>query len=456
MADVRKDVKKEIAQVGELARSITRLSWALSLLGVKQIENLISANQPSQSEAKAAAAFSSITKATTSELGERSEPIFQVGDQQQRLMLDLMHNLLTPQSFTPRGLVKMGFDVTQQSAEVVRLLAPWRESRCALQEFQNKLEAFNLFAHVDLTLHIESPEEGRLPELIKKTEALDSYRAVWATEGLGYYLATKFCERSGAPRSLLNGERGGKVPERSLVALHAGMGLAIANRLMATISSGSQKSKIRHVLDQFATDCRDNSRMGYTGAAYESLGLVTRNLYPQMIPKLDPELRQIDENLAGYFWHGVGRGIYFAPTNFFPDGNSLARALKMARQEPPHELGRRNALAGLTWAMTLINIRNPEILESFLKNHGSQLGDRDAFSNGVGSSVMIWRDSTVADDYLREFLRHHPSDTTVAARWEQMIRRPCTEALENVYPVLKARGRLGECFHYMDLSAQGQ
>lgn len=354
-------------------------------------------------------------------------------------------------AFTPRSVTRLAFDVMQQSVGAVRLFAPWPQARLALQEFQNKLEAFDLFAHVDSILPIPSQGQLHLPELLRKIEALGPYRAVWATEGLGYYLATRFCEQSEAPRKLLNGELRGEIPEKRLAALHSGMGLAIADRLLKTIDSTSHESEIRRVLDQFVMVCRNNSRPGYIGAVYESLGLVTRNLYPQMIPKLDQELGKIDEDLAAYFWHGIGRGIYFAPTNFLPDFNS-GRPVRMTHQEPPHELGRRNALAGLAWAMTLVNIRHPEILESFLKNNSSQLGDGTAFSNGVSSSVIIWRDSTGDDPCLEAFCAYQPdaSDRRQGARWEQTVRRPCLRSLEYVYPALKARRRLGEVFHCHD------
>ena len=362
-----------------------------------------------------------------------------------------MRNAITLESLTPRGMMKMSFDLMQQSAEIGRLLVPWQEGRLALQEFQNKLETFDLFAHVDSALAIPAQSEVRLSELLRRADALEPYRAVWTTEGLGYYLAARFCEQHMTPRNLLNGERGEEIPEKALAALHSGMGLAIADRFLKTITPESHKSTIRKVIDQFLMACRDNARSGYLGAVYESLGLVTRNLYPQLIPKLDQELGKIGEDLVGHFWHGVGRGIYFAPTNFLPDGNS-GRAVKMTSQEPPHELGRRNALAGLAWAITLVNIRHPEILESFLKHHGDQLDDSDAFINGVSSAVIIWRDSTADDPSLEAFCNHQPdsSDTTLVERWEQMVRHPCLRALEHIYTALKARRRLGEVFHYHD------
>ena len=70
------------------------------------------------------------------------------------------------------------------------------------------------------------------------------------------------------------------LPEQSLFALHAGMGLALANRILKTVAPCSHDSEIRRVLEQFVVLCRDNSRNGYTATAYESLGLVAHNLYP--------------------------------------------------------------------------------------------------------------------------------------------------------------------------------
>jgi hypothetical protein len=360
-------------------------------------------------------------------------------------------NALPLETLTPRGAVKLGFDVMQQSAAICRLFVPWPESHRVLQEFQNKLEAYTLFAHVDSTLGIPPDAEVRLPELIRRIEAWSPYRAVWATEGLGYYLVNMLCGQGKDLQTLLHGEHSCELPERSLVPLHSGMGLAIATRLLQTINSRSTESEIRRTVDQFVMVCRDNSLTGYAGAAYESLGLVTRNLYPQLVRRLDEELRKIDEDLAAYFWHGVGRGIYFAPTNFLPGDNSW-RALKQTSQEPPHESGKRNALAGLAWAMTLVNIRHPEILASFVEHHHSEFGDRAAFVNGVSSASMIWRDSTADDPSLKAFCNYQPgsSDKSPVKEWDQMVRRPCMEALEDVYPALKSRGGLGEVFRCHD------
>src|SRR5262249_11421336 len=175
-------------------------------------------------------------------------------------------------------------------------------------------------------------------------------------------------------------------------ALHAGMGLSFANRLLETIKPGSPGGRVREVLGQFVELCKENSTNGYQGAAYESLGLVARNLYPHMVRSIDQQLSAIHGDLVGYFWHGVGRAIYFAPTNFWPDGRSPDRGVEMALRVSPHEVARLNSLAGLTWALTLVNIRQPEIMQSLLKRQGRLLNEDGAFSNGLSSAIIIWQD----------------------------------------------------------------
>lgn len=352
---------------------------------------------------------------------------------------------------TPRSMIRLALETIQQSAATARLFVPWPEIRLSLQEFQNKLDAFKLFEHVDSVLQIKSEPEVCLGELVKRTEMLDPYRAVWATEGLGHYWANRSWRQGKPPQNLLTDKRC-ELPLKSLCALHAGMGLAFADQLMKTLDSSSREVEIRSVLERFIVVCRENSKAGYAGVAYESLGLVTRNLYPHMIPQVEQELRKFDERLLDYFWHGVGRGIYFAPANFFPDSNSSKWALKMTRQQPSDDKGRINALSGFSWALTLVNIRHPEILENLLRNHAHELND--GFTNGVSSSVVIWLNSAPNDRSLEAFCEYttDPSNDVLAAQWEQMVRRPCRETLNRIYPVLQKQQSFEDLFRYSDLS----
>jgi hypothetical protein len=437
----------------ELVKSIISFSWAMSLFGIKQLANTVTPRDPSQGMNRAANAFHSVTRATEEQLGDLMSEAFGYGDRMQRGVIDLAYSILTFDDLTPRRMVKVTVDAMQLSADAFKLLVPGQGTRVLFQEFKNKLQAFDLFEHVDSALQLQSGTHLPLPELVERASALGPYLAVWATEGVGHYYAERFWEQNGAPKSLLRGENVGALPAASMTALHAGMGLSFADRLLQTVSPRSSIFEVRRALKLFVALCKDNSRDGFEGAAYESLGLVARNLYPQMVQIIDQQLAEVYADLIGYFWHGVGRAIYFAPTNSLRCTSSPWRAVEMSEREPPHELGRLNALSGLAWALNLVNIRQPEIMETLLKHHGNRLSESDAFSNGVMSSIIIWRDSTLHDYDITRLHQYEPdpSDPSLVELWNCQVRRSCEDALR-YYGVLKEHNCLGSVFCYQSLS----
>ncbi|MGH8067241.1 MAG: hypothetical protein ACRERE_18795, partial [Candidatus Entotheonellia bacterium] len=177
--------------------------------------------------------------------------------------------------------------------------------------------------------------------------------------------------------------------------------------------------------------------------------------YPQMVRIVDRRLSAIDPDIVDYFWHGVGRGLYFLPINALPCCSSTWRGIEMAQEEAPHRSGRLNALGGLAWALTLVNIRHPAILEVFLKRYGDVLAANDAFATGVSSSLMIWHDMARGDPYLRAFLQYQPdpSHPRPVQVWHSQVREPSHAALQRYYGVLQARHGLGEIFRHQALSA---
>ena len=63
--------------------------------------------------------------------------------------------------------------------------------------------------------------------------------------------------------------------------LHAGVGLAFAERLLEGVTPTTPGPAVRPVLRRFLALCRGNSRPGYVGAALESLGLVAGSSTPR-------------------------------------------------------------------------------------------------------------------------------------------------------------------------------
>jgi hypothetical protein len=165
-----------------------------------------------------------------------------------------------------------------------------------------------------------------------------------------------------------------------------------------------------------------------------------------MVRALDEALLAIDPGMAAYFWHGIGRALYFLPTAFFPGARLLDTVLRRAQEEPPHALGCRNATAGAAWAFTLVNMREPRIMEEFLSQDGSRIPDQQAFENGVQSSLVIWRDCAEHDPYLRAFREHTPdaSDPNALRLWQYVS--PLDRNTAHAYQRIADQGRMGELF----------
>ncbi|MEK6279432.1 MAG: hypothetical protein AABN95_03685 [Acidobacteriota bacterium] len=432
----REDVPAETDSIRELVKSWASSTWAVVLLSVSQLGRMLEATD----SRRGTDAFESVTRAVESQLNQEMRMFFQTGDQLQKGLTNAMFGDFTDADLS-RLTARTAFDVARCVAATTACLSPGRQNRLAWLELQNKLETFNLFAHVDLAMDLPRPRVASLAELVERASKLGPYRSVWAMEGVGHLYA-ELCGARAIPVDLRG--QAGALPASSLVALHAGAGLSFASRCLETITPQSADAEVRAALERFVTLCDENSHDAYLGATYEALGLAARNLHPQLLADIDRHLAEMSEELVGYFWHGVGRGIYFAPTNFLPNGGG--RALNQALQESPHDLGRLNAVAGLVWALVLVNVRHPEVIANFLRDKADEL-NCDVFANGLYSAVVIWRDSSTDDEVLNAFCRYRPADLRTSALWETYVSAPCHEALL-IHPVLRDGGCLGHVFRH--------
>jgi len=362
--------------------------------------------------------------------------------------MELMYNPLAQDALTPRGMMKLSLAMMQVTAEAFKLVLPGKDYYAVWQEFQNKLQAFDLFENVDAALQLPSGTGLPLATLLDRCSALGPYSAVWATEGVGHYYTEKCWRERGIVRGLLRSNGAAVLPTESLIALHAGMGLSFATHLLEARPSSH---KLRSALEKFIVLCRDNSRQEYSGASFEALGLAARNLHPHLVLAIDRELASMTEELAGYFWHGVGRALYFSPTNFLPGGSAPWRAVEAAKREAPHEVGQRNALAGVVWALVLVNIRHPQVLELFLQHHGRELERNDAFASGLTSALVVWRDSAPTDVSIEKLYSHSPADQNLIGLWNTQVRQPCVHGLQRYCWGVREGDCLGRLFRYQPL-----
>lgn len=357
------------------------------------------------------------------------------------LMVDFLRNVLNLNAFTPRYMLKAAFDVVLQSADVLKSFTP-EEGRASLEEFQNKVQAFYLFEYVDAVLGFPQDAPLDLAAMLHKTHALGPFFSVWATEGAGHYYAYQLATGSAPPHGILS--EAPDVPVENLIPLHTGMGLALAE------ASLNQHSAPEAVAEGFIQLCRRNSRHEYWPAAVEALGLVVRNLRPELIAPLDQFFSSVRDDMRAYFWHGIGRGHYFAVFNSLPLANSPGQGFEMCLQSP-HELGRLNAVSGFVWAMTLVNLRHPEIIASWLDRWSAMITD-DAVANGIFAALVVWACCAPDDHLVRTLSQHQPAggNSILHRAWDNQVRQSAHLALR--YRRLKATPEIAKIFRYQPLT----
>ena len=337
----------------------------------------------------------------------------------------------------------------------ISLFIPGRDSQTAWRTAANTADIINLVVNAGASL----PPPGahvNLGEMVDKCYEMGDFPALWAVEGLGHYYGDTFYERNEVPRNLLTDPSLNHIPAKSMTMLHAGIGLAFAQQNLLKVDARTSPAELRRTVKQIVTLCQENSRKGYTGCAIESLGLVSRNFHGlAMMRKVDEALVAVDESLVSYLWRGAGRAVYFSSANFIPGWQTPWRAVQMCNEEPPHELGRRNMRAGFAWASTVVNMRHPIVQETILKYHGNEFSENDAYSNGVMSSMIMRYDTSPDDVYIEHLLKYRVAnpDPKLHEQWRKLVKEPCEKAINEIYPVLKEHKHLEEVFHYTDLAA---
>jgi hypothetical protein len=143
-------------------------------------------------------------------------------------------------------------------------------------------------------------------------------------------------------------------------------------------------------LDSYVDLCRANACPGLADAMLEALGLVVQLVRPEWVDRLDASLREWHPDLVGLFWHGVGRGLYFAPARVLPCGNVVWPGAQTAATRAPHARARDNAVAGFAWAVALVNVRDPKALDALLRRHEGAISQTAAFAQGAAGAAAVW------------------------------------------------------------------
>ena len=423
-------------------RSMLRFSWAMSLFGAQQAAELMSALGSARWPRRAAQAFDTVAGAAAEQLGGGLKDAWRTGERLQDGLLDAVFRIFDPavevsRALASRTVVRGSLMTLRQTAAMLEVAMP-AGSRVVWQETRNKLEAFDSFQYADQILGFRELERSNLGGHLDSAERESPYLKLWLTEGLGFAFA-EAAWQDGEPRDLLRQEKLEEVPLMSLIPLHTGMGLSLARRLVSDLEASPAAA-----LERFGALCRDNARDGFDLASYEALGLVVRQLAPGASDEIDRVLsRAEDGRLRGAFWHGLGRGLYFVASQALP--GTTGRAVDKARSEAPEGVPRLNALAGLAWAVALVNFRQPAVLERFLVDHRFNDDEADAVGHGVASATLLWLEAAGEEASYAAFRDHRPE--AAAGSWQRMVVEPYDRALAG-WDELKRDAGPGELFRY--------
>jgi hypothetical protein len=342
-------------------------------------------------------------------------------------------------------------DLTAQAQETAAVFGTAGGVDLVWQQVRNNFEVYRLVKDVRARLHLDWTREFDLGALVQSAYGLGAYADLWAIEGLGHEYAAMRLDRDRDAVGILREGPATALPASSLTMMHAGLGLALAERALKPLTPCSEATEFRHALARFAEACHMHSRDGYVGAACESLGLVTRTWHPQLMRTIDRILPEVDPVVAGYFWHGAGRALYFLPSYIIP---GLLSPWRAADREAPHECAHQNLYAGLAWATTLVNIRQPQIMTHLLRVRGDLLRS-SGFVNGIASAIVVAIDTTPRDLQVLAFASYEPtgSDERLRHAWNAVIRPTVTAALGRYHPILRQHRRLDLVFCYCDLES---
>lgn len=384
----------------------------------------------------AAATLYRSTHAMTTNFAGAAWAAFQIGDTFQRTVLDAMFDLAV---LRLDGAQRLGEAVMDQAVELASFLPFQSPRRHPISELQANYSVFKLVQDGPASVSHRSGSSFPVVDIIETAYRKFDYHVLWVIEGIGHdYAEFKWRGANRAPSGLLDDP---SLPAKSLTMMHAGLGLFLAMEKMRGLTPNCDSEQMRTSIGAFVDQVNANSKAGYAGAAIESLGLVTRTWFPEMVPKV---VAAMPAGLRGYFWHGAGRAMYFLPVYALPGILSPWAALAREKLDAEAIL---NLEAGLTWATTLVNLQQPEIIENLIARRGAAFASDGGFRNGVESALVMASDMAPGDPAFETLIRREPT-AAIGDQWRRLVREPATSAVRIQHARLAAAGQLERVFRY--------
>jgi hypothetical protein len=315
-----------------------------------------------------------------------------------------------------RGLMGVLLSTVEESAANIGSLIPDEEARVAFLELRNKVQAFRAFEHVDemVSLPLSSP----IGDLVARAVGLDAPVSVWAAEGIGYHVTAAGSRIFEVRRSDAH-DNTCDLPHDALIPLHAGMGSALAATVLEDLNDRPSADILDDAVARFEDACTRGALPAYLDVSREALGFVVRSMYADLLPMMAIRIRVAHPGLRGLFWHGIGRAAYFSPSSALPLGRAREWVLEEAGTTTS-TLERRNLVAGIAWAATLVNLPDPEALERWIAAIRTP-DDFEPFAFGVQSAFQVWRQCAPRDPAYAAFA-YHSRGRGFSGPWDRIMK----------------------------------
>jgi hypothetical protein len=331
---------------------------------------------------------------------------------------------------------------------LLTLFIPGRNAALMYRECVNKCHVMILVQNI--RSYVDNHTEPNIEQLLTHCSALGAHDELWAVEGVGKDIAEWMLKyRPDALVNLFSSTKNDLQWEKGLLMLHAGMGLGFAKNMIEQLPQRTNYTHLAAGLASFHRLCTQNSRTGYQGAALESLGLASRFMHgPAFCRNVHEILVEQYPDTVGYFWRGVGRCLYFHPLSFFPSYRYVSRAVAMCRAEAPTPEIQAMMQSGIAWALTLVNLVTPSLMEWVVRNRDAFGLGEPSFQAGIQSCLVMRYETTrdlmtACSPTARAYFDHGQSVRNTLDLYD--------EALMQLHPALKRNNCLDEVFRYQSL-----
>jgi hypothetical protein len=336
------------------------------------------------------------------------------------------------------------------AAGVSAMLSP-QKALSAVVESRNKVVVYSLVRGIRAVLGIPSapPQPFPFDQYLAKAVSLPSFSRLFAMEGLGRIYTKVHLDRGADLDEAFSDQLFERMQPSFLLIFHAGMGLAFAKELWDALPADSSRGRIMDQTERILDLCRRHGLDGYSRASFEALGLVAQVFHEPKLEVVHELLERYHPEMLDTFWHGVGRGLYFAPLQMVPF--SCWEAVKKAMNYGPQGSSvRDNVVSGVSSAIGMVNITSPKLVYQLLvAPYSQQLRKEPGFAHGIASSLIMREISTPDDNHHQLFSTFQPSGAAGAIEeWNATVGRLNQMALKHYAPLLKQSARYDDICSY--------